>query len=80
MNKSCFLAIALVLLTSGCVSSSELHKKAANHTKASNYYKSIGQPNAAHEESRSASKSWDDASDIFPLLVELFGFFNEKIN
>jgi len=78
MNSFRVFTLVLVVIISGCVSSSDLGKKANVHTKAGDYYESIGQPNAAKQERNAATKAHNDSSDLFPLLVELFALFSEK--
>lgn len=71
-------AIALVLLLSGCASSSDLENSAQRHAKARDYYESIGQHDAAIQEGKAAQEDRDDAGDFFPLLVELFNLFKKE--
>ncbi|XQW84070.1 hypothetical protein ACOYR1_13095 [Thalassotalea piscium] len=78
MNKVKFLAISVILIISGCASSSDLEKTANNHAKAGNYYESVGQPNAANDEYNQASKTHDNANGFFPIVIELFNLFTHK--
>ena len=78
LKESKYLLIALMLIVTGCASSSDLEKRANNHSKAGIYYESIGQPNAAREEHNNAKENRDHANGVLPLLVELFNLFNKK--
>jgi len=70
--------IILLLVITGCASSRDIEKSASNHSKAGDYYKSIGQPDAAKEEYNEAKNDRDHADGIFPLLVDLFDLFSGK--
>lgn len=73
------LMVGLMLLTlaAGCASSSDLDKSAQKHIKSGNYYQSIGQPQAAREEYSEADKDFDQAGDVFSILVDLFNHFSK---
>ena len=70
--------MALAIFLTGCASSSSLERSANNHAKARDYYESIGQPGAALEEDNEARKDLDSATDLLPMIVEVFNLFSEK--
>lgn len=67
-----FIIIILVLLLSGCISSSEYRKRANNNIKASNYYESIGQSIASNEEQKMALSNQKKARSIETFITDLF--------
>ena len=73
-----FIFILLLSTLTGCASSSDLERSANRHAKAGDYYESIGQPNTAREEYKQAKKDRDYATELLPILVDLFDFFNDK--
>lgn len=66
------LGLILLTLITGCSSTSDLNKSAEMHSKAGDYYKAIGQDHAAREEYQEADKTFDQADNVFSLLVDLF--------
>ena len=78
LNIVKIFTVVCIFIIAGCASSSELSKKGDNHAKAGEYYKSIGQTEAAEEEYELAKEDRDHAQDLFPALVELFNFFTDK--
>jgi hypothetical protein len=64
--------IILLATITGCASSASLQDSADNHTKASEYYKSIGQDSAATEERALAKEDNDNALGIFAILLDIF--------
>lgn len=78
MNKINVVVLALLVISSGCASSSSLEKRADMHSKAGSYYESIGQPTVAKEEYETARENRDAASDIFSIIVDLFNHFNKN--
>jgi len=72
MSKSNVCILVLIFLFTGCVSNSELNKRADNHDKAGDYYESIGQPQVAEQERRMAQKNREDSLEIDAVLVEIF--------
>ena len=66
--------IVLILLATitGCASSKSFQKSADNHTKASEYYKSIGQDSAANEERALAEEDNDNSLGILAILLDIF--------
>ena len=77
MFKITSLIIFCITIT-GCASSSDLEKSANMHAKAGDYYESIGQPHAADEENKLASKKRKDANKVDSILVELFNLLTGK--
>ncbi|GHE91017.1 hypothetical protein [Thalassotalea profundi] len=75
MVKVTSLMCVFVFVLSGCVSSSDLEKRAAIQAKAGDYYASIGQPQAAAQSHQAAKDNRKDAIKGGPLLVELFELF-----
>lgn len=74
MTKVTLLFICVFVL-SGCASSSDLEKRAAIQAKAGDYYKSIGQPQAAAQSHQAAKENRKRAIKSSPLLVELYRLF-----
>jgi hypothetical protein len=70
--------LVLMMVVTGCASSSDLEKRASNHDKAGRYYESIGQPNAAREEYRTAKEDRDDSVNIIAILVDIFNANSKK--
>jgi lipoprotein NlpI len=78
MNKLKVVALAILVIITGCASSSSLEKRADMHSKTGSYYESIGQPTVAREEYKAAKEERDAATDIFSLIVDLFNHFNKN--
>ena len=80
MPKSHVFFSALILLFTGCVSNSELNKRADNHDKAGDYYESIGQPEVAEQERRMAQENREASLEVEAILVEIFKNKKDKSN
>lgn len=69
----------LSLILSGCVSNSELNKRAEYNEKAAVYYEFIGQPDAARREWKMAQEKRDDSLMLEVILFDLlFGSYDDK--